>query len=103
MYWPKEGVETHGVIQVKLVNEDARATYTIRTFSIRHLKVFVYFAFKLETVIYQPDLFHVLVEEEEISERRANRPPIPLYQLARPWHSRTSATYFELCSPVGGS
>lgn len=40
MYWPKEGVETHGVIQVKLVNEDARATYTIRTFSIKHLKVF---------------------------------------------------------------
>lgn len=39
MYWPKEGVETHGVIQVKLVNEDARATYTIRTFSIKHLKV----------------------------------------------------------------
>lgn len=39
MYWPKEGVETHGVIQVKLVNEDARATYTIRTFSIRHLKL----------------------------------------------------------------
>ncbi|EFX83408.1 hypothetical protein DAPPUDRAFT_48090, partial [Daphnia pulex] len=39
MYWPKEGVETHGVIQVKLVNEDARATYTIRTFSIKHLKL----------------------------------------------------------------
>ena len=39
MYWPKEGVETHGVIQVKLVSEDARATYTIRTFTIKHLKV----------------------------------------------------------------
>lgn len=39
MYWPKEGVETHGVIQVKLVSEDVRATYTIRTFSIKHLKV----------------------------------------------------------------
>lgn len=39
MYWPKEGVETYGVIQVKLVSEDARATYTIRTFSIKHLKV----------------------------------------------------------------
>jgi hypothetical protein len=39
MYWPKEGVETHGVIQVKLVSEDARATYTVRTFSIKHLKV----------------------------------------------------------------
>jgi receptor-type tyrosine-protein phosphatase gamma len=44
MYWPKEGVETHGVIQVKLVNEDARATYTIRTFSIKHLKVFIVLA-----------------------------------------------------------
>ena len=39
MYWPKEGVETYGVIQVKLVSEDARATYTVRTFSIKHLKV----------------------------------------------------------------
>ncbi len=44
MYWPKEGVETHGVIKVKLVNEDARATYTIRTFSIKHLKVFIVLA-----------------------------------------------------------
>lgn len=40
MYWPKEGVENYGVIQVKLVSEDVRATYTIRTFNIRHLKVF---------------------------------------------------------------
>lgn len=39
MYWPKEGSETHGVIQVKLVSEDARATYTVRTFTIRHLKL----------------------------------------------------------------
>lgn len=39
MYWPKEGVETYGVIQVKLVSEDIRATYTIRTFTIKHLKV----------------------------------------------------------------
>ncbi|EFX89509.1 hypothetical protein DAPPUDRAFT_233531, partial [Daphnia pulex] len=38
MYWPKEGVETHRVIQIKLVNEDARVTYTIRTFSIKHRK-----------------------------------------------------------------
>lgn len=39
MYWPKEGVETHGCIQVKLISEDVRATYTIRTFTIKHLKV----------------------------------------------------------------
>lgn len=39
MYWPKEGVDTYGVVQVKLVSEDTRATYTIRTLSIRHLKV----------------------------------------------------------------
>ncbi|EFX86555.1 hypothetical protein DAPPUDRAFT_312868 [Daphnia pulex] len=37
--WPKEGVETHGVVQVKLANEDASATYAIRTFFIKHLKL----------------------------------------------------------------
>jgi receptor-type tyrosine-protein phosphatase gamma len=39
MYWPKEGVETYGVIQVKLVKEDVMATYTVRTLQIRHLRV----------------------------------------------------------------
>ena len=39
MYWPKEGNEIYGVIQVKLVKEDVMATYTIRTLQIRHLKV----------------------------------------------------------------
>ncbi|XP_056645742.1 tyrosine-protein phosphatase 99A [Diorhabda sublineata] len=39
MYWPKEGTETYGVIQVKLVKEDIMATYTVRTLSIRHLRV----------------------------------------------------------------
>ncbi|XP_049782864.1 tyrosine-protein phosphatase 99A-like isoform X1 [Schistocerca cancellata] len=39
MYWPKEGTETYGVIQVKLVKEDVMATYTIRTLQIRHLRL----------------------------------------------------------------
>lgn len=39
MYWPKEGIETYGVIQVKLIKEEVMATYTVRTFQIRHLKV----------------------------------------------------------------
>lgn len=39
MYWPKEGTETYGVIQVKLVKEDVMATYTVRTLLIRHLKI----------------------------------------------------------------
>lgn len=39
MYWPKEGTETYGVIQVRLVKEDVMATYTIRTLQIRHLRV----------------------------------------------------------------
>ena len=39
MYWPKEGTETYGYIQVSLTREDIMATYTIRTFEIRHLKV----------------------------------------------------------------
>lgn len=39
MYWPKEGTETYGHIQVSLAKEDVLATYTIRTLHIRHLKV----------------------------------------------------------------
>ncbi|CAH0561937.1 unnamed protein product [Brassicogethes aeneus] len=39
MYWPKEGSETYGIIQVKLVKEDIMATYTIRTLQIRHLRI----------------------------------------------------------------
>jgi Protein-tyrosine phosphatase. len=39
MYWPKEGTETYGVIQVKLMKEDVMATYTVRTLQIRHLRV----------------------------------------------------------------
>lgn len=39
MYWPKDGVETYGVIQVKLIKEDVMATYTVRTFIIKHLKL----------------------------------------------------------------
>lgn len=39
MYWPKEGTETYGVIQVKLVEEEVLAMYTVRTFQIKHLKV----------------------------------------------------------------
>ncbi|XP_033215226.1 tyrosine-protein phosphatase 99A isoform X4 [Belonocnema kinseyi] len=39
MYWPKEGTETYGYIQVSLTKEDVMATYTIRTLQIRHLKI----------------------------------------------------------------
>lgn len=42
MYWPKEGTETYGIIQVKLVKEDIMATYTVRTLQIKHLKVNIY-------------------------------------------------------------
>jgi len=39
MYWPKEGVETYGIVQVKFLQEVVMATYTLRTFNIKHLKV----------------------------------------------------------------
>lgn len=39
MYWPKEGTEAYGIIQVKMVQEVTMATYTVRTFSIKNLKV----------------------------------------------------------------
>lgn len=39
MYWPKDGCETYGVIQVRFVQEEVMATYTVRTFVIRHLKL----------------------------------------------------------------
>ncbi|XP_023221800.1 tyrosine-protein phosphatase 99A-like isoform X2 [Centruroides sculpturatus] len=39
MYWPKEGVETYGIVQVKLVREVTMATYTVRTFLVRNVKI----------------------------------------------------------------
>ncbi|XP_015928066.1 putative receptor-type tyrosine-protein phosphatase mosPTP-1 isoform X2 [Parasteatoda tepidariorum] len=39
MYWPKEGSEIYGIVQVKLTQEIELATYTIRTLVIRNLKV----------------------------------------------------------------
>ncbi|XP_069961785.1 tyrosine-protein phosphatase 99A isoform X2 [Bactrocera oleae] len=39
MYWPKDGIETYGVIQVKMVDEEVMSTYTVRTLQIKHLKV----------------------------------------------------------------
>lgn len=45
MYWPVEGIETYGVIQVKLLKEDVMATYTIRTFQIKHLRVSIFFTY----------------------------------------------------------
>ncbi|XP_014259978.1 tyrosine-protein phosphatase 99A [Cimex lectularius] len=38
LYWPKEGTETYGHIQVRLVKEDVLAMYTVRTMKIVHLK-----------------------------------------------------------------
>ena len=39
MYWPKEGSEKYGLIEVTLAREDVMATYTIRTFRIRHTRI----------------------------------------------------------------
>jgi receptor-type tyrosine-protein phosphatase gamma len=39
MYWPKEGMETFGIIQVKLLQEVTMATYILRTFNVKNLKV----------------------------------------------------------------
>lgn len=38
-YWPKEGTGKYGLIEVTLTREDAMATYTIRTFRIRHTRI----------------------------------------------------------------
>ncbi|XP_068916356.1 tyrosine-protein phosphatase 99A isoform X2 [Tenebrio molitor] len=53
MYWPKEGTETYGVIQVKLVKEDIMATYTVRTLQIRHLRIKKKKAAMAEKLVYQ--------------------------------------------------
>lgn len=39
MYWPKEGIETYGPIQVRLVREDVLAMYTVRTLEISRIRV----------------------------------------------------------------
>ncbi|XP_043212409.1 tyrosine-protein phosphatase 99A-like isoform X1 [Amphibalanus amphitrite] len=38
MYWPKEGTEVYGPIQVELLDQRELATYTIRKMLIKHIK-----------------------------------------------------------------
>ncbi|XP_055371806.1 tyrosine-protein phosphatase 99A isoform X2 [Condylostylus longicornis] len=53
MYWPKDGTETYGVIQVKLVEEEVMATYTVRTLQIKHLKLKKKKQINSEKIVYQ--------------------------------------------------
>ena len=39
VYWPKEGTDTYGFVEVTLEKEEVMANYTIRTMKIKHLKV----------------------------------------------------------------
>ncbi|XP_061178739.1 tyrosine-protein phosphatase 99A-like isoform X2 [Saccostrea echinata] len=38
-YWPEDGIETYGCIQVKHVNTFSRAHYTVRIFSLKNVKL----------------------------------------------------------------
>ncbi|XP_036323044.1 tyrosine-protein phosphatase 99A isoform X2 [Rhagoletis pomonella] len=53
MYWPKDGVETYGVIQVKMVDEEVMSTYTVRTLQIKHLKLKKKKQCQTEKIVYQ--------------------------------------------------
>ncbi|XP_037919169.1 tyrosine-protein phosphatase 99A isoform X3 [Hermetia illucens] len=53
MYWPKDGSETYGVIQVKLLEEEVLATYTVRKFQIKHLKLKKKKQINSEKIVYQ--------------------------------------------------
>ena len=37
-YWPSEGTESYGLIQVRTVREEVRGTFILRTLSLRPLK-----------------------------------------------------------------
>ncbi|XP_058812317.1 tyrosine-protein phosphatase 99A [Topomyia yanbarensis] len=53
MYWPKDGSEMYGVIQVRLIREDVMATYTVRTFQMKHTKLKKKKASQMEKLVYQ--------------------------------------------------
>ncbi|KAF0287130.1 Tyrosine-protein phosphatase 99A [Amphibalanus amphitrite] len=53
MYWPQEGAERYGVIQVSALGQDVMATYTIRKFRIQHLKLKKKSRAATERVVYQ--------------------------------------------------
>jgi hypothetical protein len=52
MYWPKEGMETFGIIQVKLLQEVTMATYILRTFNVKNLKVKKVFKITIESKLF---------------------------------------------------
>lgn len=39
LYWPSEGVESYGLIQVEALGETVLATHVVRKFRLRHIKV----------------------------------------------------------------
>ena len=39
LYWPTQGAQTYGLIEVALTGEEVLATYTIRSFKIKHTKI----------------------------------------------------------------
>ena len=75
-YWPKEGFENYGLIQVRLLHEEILATYTIRKFSIKHLKVLLYCNVRRSCLLTY--LFN-LGEMQKVRRRRANHLSIPLH------------------------
>lgn len=93
MYWPKDGIETYGVIQVKLVEEEVMSTYTVRTLQIKHLKVGsskrLFFPINCKVQKF------ILAQEEEAVQSGEAGLSVSLYQLAGPWHTGSSIARAE--------
>ena len=53
LYWPTQGAQTYGLIEVALTDEQVLATYTVRTFKIRHTKIKSSKHKLIERVVYQ--------------------------------------------------
>ncbi|EFX62866.1 hypothetical protein DAPPUDRAFT_269552 [Daphnia pulex] len=73
---PKEGWKLAELFQVKLVNEDVRATYIIRTFSMKHLKLKKKKSQSAERVVLQ---FHYT----NCSDHGTPEHPLPILSFVR--------------------
>lgn len=98
MYWPKEGSEIYGIVQVKMVQELTMATYTLRTFVIRNVKLKKVFSTISEEIWFGEI---ILLIPTEASFRKDNL-PVSLYELARSRGTGAFPSCPELRAQVSG-
>lgn len=70
-------METYGIVQVRLLQEVVMATYTLRTFHVKNLKIKkVCFGKKTETAAFYKHFLSTEVVVQKLTKNRNGPPPL---------------------------